>query len=208
MKYLLYLAPVLLCLTACQGGPTAPVSAEVAAPESAKKEQVKAAPANTDKVANPEYIEWDMLTVNGKPHQAITTKQLRSQLGQPDSIAKGAVECGGELETLDGPNGDFWYYGKTMYEVNGTQAVLANFDVTRGKFQGQLGKLKLDQNTTLEDVRRFYPVSAKEADKPSTGRLGEEMSLPFYHKGVQMDASLYLLFRKGRLQKVEFFYPC
>jgi len=158
--------------------------------------------------ANPEYIEADMLTINGKPQERLSTKRLTSQLGRPDSIARGVVECGRELEPINNTNGDFWYYGKTRYEVAGSQAVLASFNVTTGKFQGKLGKLLLNQHTTLEDVRRVYPISAKQADEYSPGRQGEEMYLPFFYKGVPTDASLNLLFNKGRLQDVEFFNPC
>ena len=112
------------------------------------------------------------------------------------------------LNKLDGAVGDGWYYGKTMYEVSGTQAILGSFDVTTGKFRGKLGQLILNQHTTLEDVRRFFPVSAKQADVPAAGRPGEVMSLPFYYKGKPEDASLNLIFNKGRLQEVEFFTPC
>jgi hypothetical protein len=152
-----------------------------------------------------------MLTVNGQPVKEMTTSQLERQLGRPDSVAKGAVECGATLEVLnkmDSPAGDLWYYGNTMYEVSGTHAILTSFDVTTGKFQGRLGKLMLNQSTTLEDVRRVFPESAKQADVPSTSRPGEEMSLPFYQNGKQTDESLNLLFKKGRLQEVEFFMPC
>lgn len=152
-----------------------------------------------------------MLTINGKPHEELTTKALRSQLGRPDSIAKGAVECGSmlaSLNKLDGATGDFWYYGKTAYEVGGTQAILASFDVTTGKFQGKLGQLRLNQQTTLDEVRRFFPEAARQAEVPAAGRPGEVMSLPFYHEGAPEDASLNLLFEKGRLQAVEFFSPC
>lgn len=152
-----------------------------------------------------------MLTVNGQPVQELTTAQLQRQLGRPDSIAKGVVECGAMLDALNkmnSPAGDCWYYGHTQYEVSGPHAILTSFDVTTGKFQGKLGPLILNQHTTLEDVRRFFPKSAKQADVPSTVRPGEEMSLPFYYKGKPMDESLNLLFKKGRLQEVEFFMPC
>jgi hypothetical protein len=152
-----------------------------------------------------------MLTIIGLPDEQLTTRQLTLRLGRPDSIAKGAVECGSRLSDLpmDSPAGDIWYYGRTMYEVNGKQALLSRFDVTSGKFQGRIGKLVLNQNTTLEDVRRVFPVSAKEADQPAgPGRPGEIMSLPFYDKEVPMDGALELMFRNGRLQAVDFFSPC
>ena len=201
MKFLAQLAPVLL-LAACQSTPTAP-AAEVAAPAATPPALAKVEPAN------PEHLDPSMVTIIGLPDVELTTGQLTHQLGRPDSIAKGAVECGSRLSRpMGSPAGDCWYYGKTMYEVSGTHAILCSFDVTSGKFQGKIGKLVLNQNTTLEDIRRFFPVAAKEADQPSTGRPGEEMSLPFYDKDMPMDGSLILLFKQGHLQAVEFFSPC
>ena len=203
MKRLSQLAAILLCLAACQSSPTTP-AAKVAAPAATPP-----APAQAP-AANPEHIDPTTLSIIGLPDEELTTKQLTRQLGRPDSIAKGAVECGSRLSnSMDSPDGDIWYYGKTVYEVSGTRAILCSFDVTSGKFQGRVGKLVLNQNTTLEDVRRFFPVSAKEAEKPAGhGRPGEEMSLPFYDKDVPQDGALDLLFQNGRLQAVEFFSPC
>lgn len=201
MKRLSQLAAILLCLAACQSSPTTPAAPSAPAPPKPVAAQTPA--------ANPEHIDPTTLSIIGLPDEELTTKQLTRQLGRPDSIVKGAVECGSRLSRpMDSPAGDFWYYGKTMYEVSGPQAILCSFDVTSGKFQGKLGKLVLNQNTTLKDVRRFFPMAAREAEKPSTGRPGEEMSLPFYDKDVPMDGSLILLFKQGRLQAVEFFSPC
>ena len=203
MKHISFLLPFLLCLVACQSNPST-----TAVPSAAAPVLPQTAPAQPEST-NPEHIDPTMVSVMGLPHEQVTTKELTRQLGRPDSIAKGAAECGSRLTIpIDAPDGDIWYYGKTQYEVNGTRAILCSFDVTPGRFQGKIGKLVLNQNTTLEDVRLFYPVSAKEADKPSTGRPGEEMSLPFYDKEVPMDGSLILLFKQGHLQAVEFFSSC
>ncbi len=194
---------MLLCLAACQSNPTITAAAQATTPESAKTAQANA------EAAIPEHVEFGTLTVNGKLREKLTTEQLKSQLGRPDSVVAGAVdECTGALQTPTSQASNFWYYGKTEYEVSGTQAILVVFDVTSGRFQGKLGKLVLSQKTTLEDVRRFFPVSAKQADKPADGRPGEEMGLHLYRKGVPMDASLILRFKKGRLQEVEFWSPC
>jgi hypothetical protein len=201
MKYLLPLISLGIYLAACQSNPTTPAAADVATPVAPLPPTV--APANS------EHIEWSEITINGKPNTQLTTQLLKKQLGRPDSIAKGAVECGSGLDIPVGsPDGDFWYYGKTMYEVNGSQAIVVNFNVGSGKFQGKLRELILNQNTTLEDVRHFFPQAAKGADVPATGRPGEVMSLPFFYKGTEMDASLNLIFKKGHLQEVEFWYPC
>jgi hypothetical protein len=210
MKHLLHLAPVLVCLLSCQSAPATSDPASAVVPASTPQKQT-ATEVPKPVPGKSEHVEWDMLTVNGQPVKELTTKQLIRQFGRPDKIEKGAIECGAMLSSLtkmDSPEGDAWYYGNTMYEVNGKDAVLSSFDVTTGKFQGKLGQLILNQNTTLEDVRRIFPESAKQADVLSTGRPGEEMSLPFFYKGEPMDDSLLLLFKKGRLQEVDFFSPC
>jgi hypothetical protein len=210
MKHLFYLAPVLVCLVSCQSTPATSDPASAVAP--APTQQTQAATEVPKPVpSKSEHVEWDMLTVNGQPVKELTTSQLIRQFGRPDKIEKGAIECGAMLSSLtkmDSPEGDAWYYGNTMYEVNGKDAVLSSFDVTTGKFQGKLGQLILNQNTTLEDVRRVFPESVKQADVPSTGQPGEEISLPFFYKGEPMDDALLLLFKKGRLQEVDFFSPC
>lgn len=190
-------------MAACQNTPTTPEAGP--APSQLQDTTVLTTQAQ------PEYVEWNTLTINGKPRQELTTQSLARQLGRPDSIAKGLIECGGALDNLnkaDSTNGDFWYYGKTMYEVSSGQAILHSFDVTTGKFQGRVGQILLTEKTTLEDVRRFFPVSAKQADRPATGRPGEVMSVPFSTEGVPEEGALTLTFKKGRLQEVEFFFPC
>jgi hypothetical protein len=212
MKRFLSLAPLLICLVACHGTPDTPTAANGIVLSPAKQKPTDTEPAKSVS-GKPEYIEWRTLNINGKPHQELTTALLKRQLGRPDSIAKGVVECGSMLESLNKPDsaeGDVWYYGHTRYEVSGTQAILTSFDVTTGKFAGKLGQLLLNQHSTLEDVRRFFPVSAKQADVPATGRPREIISLPFYikDKDIWADASLDLVFKKGHLQQVEFFSPC
>jgi hypothetical protein len=211
MKPLFRLSPLLLSLVAaCQSSPSMPIATSAAEPAKPVMEQATTQADSTSAVganavaANPERIQDELLTVNGKPHRQLTTQALLKQLGRPDSIAKGAVECGSVLDIpINSPEGDFWYYGKTMYDVNGDQAILYLFDVTTGKFHGNIGKLALNQNTTLEDVRRFYPLSAKQVETDSG-----TISLPFEHGGQLMDSSLHLIFKKGRLQEVEFYFPC
>ena len=208
MKRLSPIAPILLCLAACQSSPTTP-AADVAAPATTPPAPAQTAPANPRHI-NSEHIDPATVSITGLPAEEVATQQLTRRLGRPDSIAKGAVECGSRLNIpMGSPDGDFWYYGKTMFEVNGTHAILCSFDVTSGRFQGKVGKLVLNQNTTLEDVRRFFPEAAREADKTAgPGHRGEEMSLPLSDKNVPLDGSLNLQFKKGRLQAVEFFSPC
>jgi hypothetical protein len=211
MKPLFRLSPLLLSLVvACQSSPSTPAANSATEPAKPVMEQATTQADSASAVganavaANPERIQDELLTVNGKPHRQLTTQALLKQLGRPDSIAKGAVECGSVLDIpINSPEGDFWYYGKTMYDVNGDQAILYLFDVTTGKFHGNIGKLALNQNTTLEDVRRFYPLSAKQVETYSG-----TISLPFEHGGQLMDSSLHLIFKEGRLQEVEFYFPC
>lgn len=207
MNHLSRLAPIFLCLAACQSNPAPPATTTTPA----SRLPAAAPPAAPTPPANREHADAATFNISGLPDAQLTTKELTRRLGRPDSIAKGAVECGSRLANIlmDAPDGDCWYYGKTMYEVSGNQAILLRFDVTTGRFKARLGKLVLDRNTTLDDVRRFYPESAKEADKPAgPGQTGEVMGLPFIYKGEGSDESLDLQFQNGRLQAVEIFSPC
>ncbi|OGX88542.1 hypothetical protein BEN48_09145 [Hymenobacter glacialis] len=187
----------MFCLVACQNNSTTP-----ALPGGSAQKAATSAPANT------EFIELNTLTVNGNHKELLTVQQLESQLGRPDSISKTTFECGGELGTVNGPDSRLWFYGRTTYEVNENQATMSGFDVTSGKFQGKVGKLNLNKNTTLGDVRRFYPMSAKPDTVLYEGRSAEIMSVPLHDKGIELDASLNLLFRNGRLLEVLFGSPC
>ena len=210
MKHLLF-SLSLLGLAACQSNPTTPPATTSAAPAPASAPAPTPPPTARQAPANHEHADAATFHISGLPDEQLTTKELTRQLGRPDSIAKGAVDCGSRLShiPMGAPDGDFWYYGRTMYEVSGNQAILLKFDVISGRFKARLGKLLLDKNTTLEAVRRFYPESAKEADEPAGhGRPGEVMSLPFIYKGKGIDESLNLEFQNGRLQIIELFSPC
>lgn len=212
MKTISWLTPVFLALAACQSNPTTPPATTSVAPAPASAPAPTPPPAAAPQAsANREHVDAATFHISGLPDAQLTTKELTRQLGRPDSVAKGVVECGSRLSNIpeNAPEGDFWYYGRTMYEVSGTQAVLVQFDVTTGRFKARLGKLMLDKNTTLEAVRRLYPESAKQADEPAGhGQPGEIMGLPFMYKGEASDESLNLLFQNGRLQAVELFSPC
>ncbi|TGE08441.1 hypothetical protein [Hymenobacter fodinae] len=207
MKSTVLLSAWLLALAACQSNPTPPAAKEAAAPVAAPNSP--AAAESGLETTTPERIQDSDVTVNGQPNRELTTQALERQLGRPNSVDKGAVECGGQLDLpADAPAGDWWLYGKTIYEVNGTHALLHTFDVTTGQFSGKLGKLTLDQNTTLEDLRRYYPRAARQAEETNTNRDEQVVNLPFEDQGELTDASLNLVFRNGRLQEVEFFFPC
>lgn len=204
--------PVFLALAACQSNPTTSPATTSAAPAPDSASASTPPPAAAPQApANREYADATTFHISGLPDAQLTTKELTRQLGRPDSIAKGAVECGSRLSNMpkNAPEGDFWYYGRTMYEVSGNQVILMKFDVASGRFKARLGKLVLDKNTTLDAVRRLYPEAAKQADEPAgPGRTGEMMSLPFMDKGNGLDESLNLEFQNGRLQVVELFSPC
>ncbi|GAB2779528.1 hypothetical protein HNQ93_001485 [Hymenobacter luteus] len=209
MKLFICIAPFLLSLAACQSSPTTPAATEAAAHAPPTPSATPEPSPEPTASANPERIQDGLVTVNGQPNKELTVQELKRQMGRPDSVEKGAVECGSQLDTPpNAPAGDWWYYGNTLYEVSGTQALLHSFDVTTGQFKGKLGKLTLDQNTTLEDVRRLYPVATKQAEEPEPESGELTVNLPFEHNGELTDASLNLVFKNGRLQEVEFFFPC
>ncbi len=168
--------------------------------------QAIAEPSVSAAKSRSELVDGPSFRLNGQPHQPTTTAELVRQLGQPDSIARGVVECGGELKTATSSAGDFWYYRDAQYEVSGQQAIISRFDVTTGRFRAQAGRLQINQHTTVYHVRRLFPVAVREAE--ASGRPVEAISLHWGYKGQQVEGLLNLEFAAGRLVRVELWYPC
>ncbi|RFP66690.1 hypothetical protein D0N36_03040 [Hymenobacter lapidiphilus] len=106
--------------------------------------------------AAPETIDHRQIRINGLPFET-TTAELVKALGQPDTIDKNAVECGGHFEDS---KGDHYKYGTSLFEVNGKQAVMGVVNFSSGKLRVTIGEQVLDQNTTFEEIRQRYPQAA------------------------------------------------
>lgn len=83
-----------------------------------------------------------------------------------------------------------------------------SFDVTTGKFQGQLGQLPLNQHTTLEDVRKRFPTSGQQANVDAPGQPGVTVSLHYIYRGQPTEGALRLHVEHGCLVDVAFWFPC
>ncbi|WP_143069731.1 hypothetical protein [Hymenobacter actinosclerus] len=156
-----------------------------------------------------EQITYKMLVFFGLPSEQITVSQLTRQLGQPDSVARGAVECGSQLSDDLPLPGDMWYYGGTQYEVAGNQAALGAMDVRNGRFSGKLGKLVLNQHTTLQDVARVFPNAVRSVRPAAMSAALQEISFTYLMgNGETADGTLNLIFDRGKLILVEHWFPC
>ena len=205
-----YLLAVSLSTDACQPAaesrpelaaaekPVVPVNAAAAAPENSGA----ATPASAGPTA-PESIDYNEIRINGLPFET-TTAVLIKALGKPDQIEVNAVECGGYFEN---DKGDFYKYGPSLFEVNGQWAALRVVDFSSGKFQLSIGKQVLNRNTTLDDVRRLYPVAAsKVSDWRDVGAGKTYQVISIQEPGV--DDALKFMFEHNKLVKFEYFTPC
>ncbi|NVO32522.1 hypothetical protein [Hymenobacter lapidiphilus] len=210
-------------LTACQSDTTSPAAAMEApkvymsmeGPQPSEPSPVSLVETN-DSAARPvpagiqtEQIRSGMLVVEGLPSEQLSVAQLVRQLGQPDSVARGVVECGSTLDGNPTLPGDMWYYDGTQYEVADKQAVLATMDVRSGRFHGKLGKLLLNQRTTLQDMARVFPKAAQTVGPAAESAAFQQVSFTYLlDNGQTADGELWLIFDQGKLIKVENWFPC
>lgn len=175
-----------------------PVLADTAAPHLAPTPSVEA-----------EQITYEMLVFQGLPSEQLTVAQLIRQLGRPDSVTRGGVECGSKLSDDLPLPGDMWYYDGTQYEVAGNQAVLAAMDVRNGRFSGKLGKLVLNQHTVLQEVARVFPKAALTVRPAASSVALQQISFTYLMpNGETADGTLNLIFDHGKLVLVEHWFPC
>ena len=201
--FILFSAGLLMGLGGCQPESSTPA---VAAPANLVVAAPRPAP---DELPPAEQVTDDMLVFEGLPAGQLPVAQLTRQLGQPDSIARGAVECGSQLDVDLTVPGDFWYYSRSRYAVARNQAALEAMDVRSGRFHGKLGSLVLNQSTTLQDVARVFPNAARRVGPATESTALQQVSFTFLLKnGETADGELWLIFDRGQLISVNHWFAC
>ncbi len=103
-----------------------------------------------------EIININSILINNKVPYLTTVKVLEDNFGKPDSIVNETQACGGYFEAGYEP---IYFYGKTNFETNGETAVFRKIDFSEGQFKLTTTHLTLDNHTTLNDFRQFFPYS-------------------------------------------------
>ena len=183
---------------------SAPTAARAAA--EAPVQTGATAPVAPVATSSGEYLNPEKIKINGTLPFETTVSALRRLLGKPDQIEKDAVECGGYFEN---DKGDFYTYGRSLFEVNGRKAVLGSIDFRSGKFRVRLGnQLLLDKTTTLAAVGKVYPLAYQKVSNWHDVRDGKTYQVLIIWASAASDDGWQFNFYEGRLVNLDYHTPC
>ncbi len=163
--------------------------------------------AETAAAQNPaalETISPQEVRINGLSFET-TTAALVKTLGKPDRIRTNVVECRGYFKD---DKGDSYQYDSTTFEVNNQRAVSRSVDFRSGKFRITIGQQVLDRHTTLDDIRRRYPLAASKVTEWQTTASAGKMYQVVSIRNPGMDDVWQLYFDHGKLVEFEYYRPC
>ncbi len=156
---------------------------------------------------NTEYIDFDSVRINGKLPLITKTTLLYKLLGKPDSIV---------VPNMDDICTSFYdkpfkqaYIKKSDIEIYGDTAV-----VTSINFESQFSlnlktkTIRLNHNTTLLELQRLFPNAVKSQTELNVYKLGKAVSVSLALSKQFSDDSWLLLFKNGKLVRIDYYVPC
>jgi hypothetical protein len=166
--------------------------------ENLENDSLKNQAENPD--GNPEYLDFQKMLINNKFPMSTEIKNIENLMGKPDSIVKVDNECQGVSEVT-------YYYGLTHFVNEGNYLDMnsMNFAENQNLFI-QYGSLRLDHNTTLEEIKKLFPESSKDISKLTTDGIKGELDVI----GIRQsgDGQWLLMFQNGKLVRLDDWFPC
>lgn len=151
-----------------------------------------------------EYLDFKGVKLNGTTSVLTNLNTVTKLFGKPDSI-----------ETLDTSDMcvsffeayNFAYYKNIKFEQFKDTLVLMeiNFE-NNSKYYLKIDNLKLNQETTLEEIKKYYPNAVKNIYpiSESVDKFGIQLEVA----KAPTDDKWILIFRNNKLVKVQYYVPC
>ncbi len=156
-----------------------------------------------------EYLEWSSISINNKLPLNTTLKDLNTVLGKPDSVASinWAETCSSNFKSEDSK---LAYYKGMEFELAGDSLYFQLNDFRKDpKVFLQIGNLRLDHTTTLNDIKKYFPNAVKNIDKMNVyGVEGEVESIVLSPSKELSEGHWLLMFQQGKLIRIEDWFPC
>jgi hypothetical protein len=149
-----------------------------------------------------EILNYKTSKINGSIPNALTKADLFRVLGKPTKIEISDAECGLTEEQEKAKVRNWYYYDSTKFFIFDNKAEVVEVNFRNGKFTYNTTKIKLSNNTTIQDLQKVYPVSTKAALKENNGKIVR------IRPCEDCDGYCLLYFEKGKLVKLEWFEPC
>lgn len=162
---------------------------------------------DTSKKINLEYLDWKLATINNQIPVFCKKAGLIELLGRPDSLVTPNMNdiCVSFFEK----DLKFLYYGESQFETSGDSAVISSihFD-NNSKIKLNIGTIVLDNTMTLTKLASLYP-NAVQLKEEATIDNGEKVILVrIACSKILSDDSWVLLFKDGKLIRLDYWMPC
>ncbi|OON68692.1 hypothetical protein [Hymenobacter sp. CRA2] len=127
------------------------------------------------------------------------------ELGSPDSVV--TPDLDNECTSFFSLSFQRAYTPKAALELYGDTAVVTSLDVRKGGGL-QAGGLRLDRTTTLAELGRAFPRAVSRQSTEQDDVLGEVQMVSLDVAPPPTDDHWRLLFKDGRLVRIDYFMPC
>lgn len=162
---------------------------------------------DTSKKINLEYLDWKQATINNQISVFCKKTGLIELLGQPDSIVTPNMDdiCVTYFEK----DFKFFYYQKSMFEIAGDSAAMISihFDGDQ-KIKVNFGSLQLDNKMTLTKLANLFPNAVQLKEENIIDNGDKVILVRIACSKILSDDSWILLFKDGKLIRLDYWMPC
>lgn len=158
------------------------------------------------KVVNREYLDWKTLKINNQLPLLCKKVELIKLLGTVDSVKTPHYEdiCASYFDSAF----KYMYFGESRFETSGTMTVVCSIDLESGNIKLVSPMITLDKSVTLEKIKRMFPVAIKNAELIEVDKKGKVLSIKVATSKKETDDAWLLLFRNGKLIRIDHWIPC
>lgn len=180
--------------------PVAAAPASVTAPAAAPS----AAAALPDTT---EYLDWAAARINGRLPLQSSPQAVWQELGRPDSLV--TPDWSQECVSFFDRNFRRGYVRGATVEVYGDTAVVTSLDLQRQPtLTLHAGSLRLSHSTTLPELARAFPREVSRQGSHDDDYLGPVVEVTLFPGLAPSDDRWRLLFKNGRLARIDYWMPC
>lgn len=158
------------------------------------------------KAETPEYLDWKTLKINNQLSLLSKKAELIKLLGNADSIVTPHYEdiCASYFDK----DFAYLYFKNSQFETSDGLAVVSSIDFESGSIKLVSPAISLDKTVTLEKIRQVFPLAVKKAEWIEVDKKGKVLSVKVATAKKGADDAWLLLFRNGRLTRIDHWIPC
>lgn len=146
---------------------------------------------------------------NGKTERIFDLKDFEKVFGKPDSIKLMADESPCTSIFEEGTMEDqYLYKNGSCFENSKEQVGVNEFGFLNGNFILYKGQ-RIDAKTTLDDIKKIFPNSVRNIDKPGRPEEGElpVIRLREDKEGIS-DGHINIYFKNNKIHSILWWFPC